>query len=189
MGLLTFASGSHNDMALNYWNSGQKQLEKRTAGDSFYVYQGKFVEERYTMANYGAMAPGDVSFHAGWTIHGGMPNIGEATREAIAVSWVPDQTKMLPAFDVVGAQMRTLSGEIRLQLGSHCSRSVRSLTAWFSCCCTAAKYSSDDKLTIGRLLTLKPGMEVPEKILPKVWSPPAIDASGSDGITDSKQDL
>lgn len=106
MGLLTFASGSHNDMALNYWNSGQKQLEKKTASGSFYVYQGKFVEERYTMANYGAMGPGDVSFHAGWTIHGGMPNVGKATREAIAVSWVPEQTKMLPAFDVVGAKIR-----------------------------------------------------------------------------------
>ena len=105
MGLLTFASGSHKDMALNYWNSGQKQLEQKTAGGSFYVYQGKFVEDRYTMANYGAMGPGDVSFHAGWTIHGGMPNVGEATREAIAVSWVPEQTKMLPAFDVVGATM------------------------------------------------------------------------------------
>ena len=113
-------------MALNYWNSGQKQLEKKTAGDSFYVYQGKFVEERYTMANYGAMAPGDVSFHAGWTIHGGMPNVGESTREAIAVSWVPDQTKMLPAFDVVGANMLlpTLPGEIRLHLGSQSLHSL-----------------------------------------------------------------
>ena len=43
-----------------------------------------------------------VSFHAGWTIHGGMPNVGDSTREALAISWVPEQTTMLPAFDVVG---------------------------------------------------------------------------------------
>ena len=106
------------------------------AGESFYVYDGKFVEGRFSMANYGAMSPGDVrtlrpltsnvtldgcswvpaclskvcgrclcaqvSFHAGWTIHGGMPNVGDSTREALAISWVPEQTTMLPAFDVVG---------------------------------------------------------------------------------------
>jgi ectoine hydroxylase-related dioxygenase (phytanoyl-CoA dioxygenase family) len=202
MGLLTFASGSHNDMALNYWNSGQKQLEKSTAGGSFYVYQGQFVEDRYTMANYGAMSPGDVSFHAGWTIHGaaatpahrhtrvnktrqvvaythtpradrttksffalrcparwvagGMPNVGDSTREAVAVSWVPDQTSMLPAFDVVG------------------------------------KYSSDDKLTMGRLLKLKPGMPVPDEMLPTVWSPaasPAAEEGGGRGTAARKQEL
>ena len=71
-----------------------------------------------------------VSFHAGWTIHGGMPNVGDSTREALAISWVPEQTTMLPAFDVVG------------------------------------KYSSDDKLTINKLLKLKPGMAVTDDILP-----------------------
>ena len=74
-------------------------------------------------------------FHAGWTIHGGMPNVGKDTREAVAVSWVPGQTKMLPAFDVVG------------------------------------QYSSDDKMTIQKLLTLQPGDEVPDEMLPTVWSP------------------
>ena len=34
MGLLTFASASHTDMSLNYWNSGQKQLEGKTKGPS-----------------------------------------------------------------------------------------------------------------------------------------------------------
>ena len=38
MGLLTFASGSHNDMALNYWNSGQKQLNKETKGAIFSLF-------------------------------------------------------------------------------------------------------------------------------------------------------
>lgn len=70
MGLLTFASGSHTDMALNYWNKGPSQLVKNDHGKTFSVYQGQFVEGRYTMVNYGAMSPGDVSFHAGWTIHG-----------------------------------------------------------------------------------------------------------------------
>ena len=59
-----------------------------------------------------------------------MPNVGDSTREALAISWVPEQTTMLPAFDVVG------------------------------------KYSSDDKLTINKLLKLKPGMAVTDDILP-----------------------
>ena len=33
-------------MALNYWNSGQKQLKQETKGRSFYVYDGQFVEDR-----------------------------------------------------------------------------------------------------------------------------------------------
>ena len=28
-------------------------------GGSFYVYDGQFVEDRFTMANYGAMSPGE----------------------------------------------------------------------------------------------------------------------------------
>ena len=88
-----------------------------------------------------------VSFHAGWTIHGGMPNVGDSTREALAISWVPEQTTMLPAFDVVG------------------------------------KYSSDDKLTINKLLKLKPGMAVTDDILPTVWRPKDM------GAADTKQDL
>ena len=85
------------------------------------------VRQRLTMVGRLCL---QVSFHAGWTIHGGMPNVGDSTREALAISWVPEQTTMLPAFDVVG------------------------------------KYSSDDKLTINKLLKLKPGMAVTDDILP-----------------------
>ena len=57
------------------------------------------VRQRLTMVGRLCL---QVSFHAGWTIHGGMPNVGDSTREALAISWVPEQTTMLPAFDVVG---------------------------------------------------------------------------------------
>lgn len=35
-----------------------------------------------------------------------------------------------------------------------------------------AKYTNDDGLTTSKLWTLKPGMEIPENILPTIWAPP-----------------
>lgn len=143
-GLLRFASGSHHDMSLSFWNQGQAAMDspskQATAFRPFSPFSPDAVEGRYDLADYGELGPGDVTFHHGWTIHGsdsprGRPTGTGATREALAISYVPASTRMLPAFDLFG------------------------------------RYTSDDKLTVRRLYGLEPGQQIPSSIMPRLWPP------------------
>ncbi|KAG0615216.1 hypothetical protein M758_5G024000 [Ceratodon purpureus] len=79
---LHFASGSHRDFALAYWqnNQGMANLESRG----------------YSIADYPCMALGDVSIHHGWTLHWApeQPGSGPA-RAAWTVSYFADGARIL----------------------------------------------------------------------------------------------
>lgn len=79
---LHFASGSHRDFALAYWqnNQGMANLESRG----------------YPVVDYPCMTLGDVSIHHGWTLHWapGQPGTGPA-RAAWTVSYFADGAKVL----------------------------------------------------------------------------------------------
>ncbi len=88
-GPLRFATGSHTDLALNFWNEGM-----RPSRYPFFAYS--MVEERYQIAQLKGVGPGDVSAHLGWTIHGAPPNRATSTRMAYAISFFPDGSRSLP---------------------------------------------------------------------------------------------
>jgi ectoine hydroxylase-related dioxygenase (phytanoyl-CoA dioxygenase family) len=79
---LLFVNGSHSDFALPFWNVDKdrgeyNRLEERYGGDD-------------GIEHYMPMNVGDVSAHAGWTLHsanGGIGNIG-SDRYALAVTYV-----------------------------------------------------------------------------------------------------
>lgn len=72
MGTLVFASGSHQ--------SGSSVLPG--------------TESNFDLASNHPMEPGDVSIHHGWTAHRSDPNVSTKTREAVAISYYPDGTKV-----------------------------------------------------------------------------------------------
>lgn len=79
---LLFVSGSHSDFALPFWNMDREggeynRLEQRYGG-------AKGIE------HYMPMAVGDVSAHAGWTLHSANAGIGNdgMDRYALAVTYV-----------------------------------------------------------------------------------------------------
>ena len=78
---LFFASGSHADFALPFWN--------RNDGDTGGEYDR--LDVRYgddSVENYMPMQIGDLSVHAGWTLHGANGGIGTGERYALAVTFV-----------------------------------------------------------------------------------------------------
>ena len=60
-GPLRFATGSHTDLSLNFWNEGMKPSKY-----PFFAYS--MIEERFPIAQLGAVGPGDVSAHLGWSV-------------------------------------------------------------------------------------------------------------------------
>lgn len=88
-GPLRFATGSHTDLSLNFWNEGMKPSKY-----PFFAYS--MVEERYAIAQLNRVGPGDVSAHLGWTIHGAPANRAATPRMAYAISFFPDGTRSLP---------------------------------------------------------------------------------------------
>jgi hypothetical protein len=52
---LQFASGSHRDFALPYWHQGLETFDLGSRG--------------YALEDAGGLALGDVTWHAGWTLH------------------------------------------------------------------------------------------------------------------------
>ena len=120
MGVLAFARGSHQDMNLNFWNDGNAMAhtdDAQAATGELGVYAAKHVKSRYHVDVWPRLKPGDVTFHGGWTLHasfkvrrhlcthaaqtcltvaGWLQNSAEKTREAVAVSYVPDSVRTLP---------------------------------------------------------------------------------------------
>ena len=60
-GPLRFATGSHTDLNLLFWNEGVRKSEH-----PFFAYS--MIEERFPIAQLGAVGPGDVSAHLGWSV-------------------------------------------------------------------------------------------------------------------------
>eukprot|EP00897_Mesotaenium_endlicherianum_P006358 jgi/Mesen1/5750/ME000292S04829 len=79
---LLFASGSHRDFAMAYWqsNEGMAHLEDRN----------------YALESYDTLALGDVTCHHGWTLHWAPPQPqGRPPRAAFTVSYFADGARVL----------------------------------------------------------------------------------------------
>ncbi|KAG5177390.1 hypothetical protein JKP88DRAFT_346961 [Tribonema minus] len=77
---LVFASRSHRDFALNYWQDPHAQED---------------LSERYDETPQLAMEPGDCSWHHGWVLHSANGNDTPETRVAFTVSYIADGARML----------------------------------------------------------------------------------------------
>lgn len=90
---LHFASTSHRDMANLFW-----------AESPLAPVQGS----RYKTAHYAPLAPGDVTWHHGWTLHAApAPAPGEGDRWALAFTYFADGARVLGR----AARKRRLHGE------------------------------------------------------------------------------
>ena len=72
-----FVSGSHNDLALNFWRS-RKQVAKMDLSNR---YKDR---ENHHMP----LSVGDITAHSGWVLHSADGNPGPKDRLALAVSYV-----------------------------------------------------------------------------------------------------
>lgn len=85
MGTMHFASGSHR--------SGY--LGDLPISDESEARFEQFIRERgYGRVPGAAMAPGDATFHYGWTLHGAPGNSSDRTREVMTIIWYPDGTRV-----------------------------------------------------------------------------------------------
>lgn len=86
MGTMTFASGSHRD----------GYLGKLEISDESEAHFQRYVQERdLSLASAGSMAAGDVTFHAGWTLHSAPPNTTSTLREAMTIIYYADGIRIL----------------------------------------------------------------------------------------------
>lgn len=139
MGALAFARGSHQDMSLSFWNDGKPMKKGDSLDEGAGVYNLHHITSRFHVDTWPRLNPGDVTFHAGWTMHASFSNTDEESkvREAATVSYVPDSVRTLPTqnYAPLYAADDYLNG-IRQKL-------------------YAAK--------------IAPGDSVPESILPRIW--------------------
>lgn len=79
---LHFASGSHRDFALPYWQSNEGMMNLQGRG--------------YPINTYSKLALGDLTFHHGWTLHWapGQP-LGGTHRAAWTISYFADGARIL----------------------------------------------------------------------------------------------
>lgn len=86
VGSMQFASGSHK----------RGYISKLVISDESHKTLAQYIEaEKFPLVSYGAMAAGDATFHAGWTLHSAPGNPTSNTREVMTVIYVADQTKVL----------------------------------------------------------------------------------------------
>jgi ectoine hydroxylase-related dioxygenase (phytanoyl-CoA dioxygenase family) len=85
MGPMTFASGSHK---LGY-------LGKLPISDESQAIFQTLIQDKGLSLEYGkAMVAGDVTFHAGWTLHGTPENTTSHTREAMTIIYFADGARV-----------------------------------------------------------------------------------------------
>ncbi|MDQ8736781.1 phytanoyl-CoA dioxygenase family protein [Paenibacillus sp. LHD-38] len=85
VGSMTFVSESH----LNGF------LSRELISDESHRTLKTYIEGKgLTQVNYGAMAAGDATFHAGWTLHSAPGNPTDVMREVITIIYYADGTKV-----------------------------------------------------------------------------------------------
>ncbi|MCU6709962.1 phytanoyl-CoA dioxygenase family protein [Paenibacillus sp. J5C_2022] len=85
VGTMTFAAGTHK---LGY-------VSRQEISDESHRTLGQFIEGKsIPQVNYGAMAAGDATFHAGWTIHSAPGNPTEYMRKVMTVIYVADGVRI-----------------------------------------------------------------------------------------------
>jgi len=87
MGPMTFASGSHElgsvgDLVIS--DESDEEIARLVA------------ERGLERVSCGALAPGDASFHSGWTLHSAPPNVTQRMREAMTIIYYADGTRVGP---------------------------------------------------------------------------------------------
>jgi ectoine hydroxylase-related dioxygenase (phytanoyl-CoA dioxygenase family) len=85
MGLVRFALGSHRLGALGDLPIGDESQR---------VLQALIEREGLTCTDHQHFAPGDASFHSGWTLHSAGPNRSERMREVMTVIYFADGTRV-----------------------------------------------------------------------------------------------
>lgn len=81
IGSMTFASGSHR---LGYLG------EFEISDESDAVFEALVAERSLPLTTHGALAPGDATFHAGWTLHCAPPNPTGRMRAVMTVIYFAD---------------------------------------------------------------------------------------------------
>ena len=81
MGSMTFGSGSHR-----YGSMGALAL----SDESERVFRAEVEARGIPLETHGAMALGDATFHAGWTLHSAPPNPTPHLRAVMTVIWFAD---------------------------------------------------------------------------------------------------
>ncbi len=85
MGSMRFASGSHRDGYLGDMPIGDDSEQRLAA----------YIESRgFAIAPAAKLAPGDATFHYGWTLHGAGANRTERAREVMTVIWFADGARV-----------------------------------------------------------------------------------------------
>ncbi|UVI30882.1 phytanoyl-CoA dioxygenase family protein [Paenibacillus spongiae] len=85
VGTMTFASGSYHKGFISKVEISDES--HRTLGE--YI-QGKNIPQ----VNYGAMAAGDATFHAGWTLHSAPGNPTDLARKVMTIIYYADGTRV-----------------------------------------------------------------------------------------------
>lgn len=81
VGSMTFASGSYK----------YGYISKLQISDESHKTLREYIEaKKMPMVNYGAMAAGDATFHAGWTLHSAPGNPTDRMREVMTVIYIAD---------------------------------------------------------------------------------------------------
>ncbi|MBD2871647.1 phytanoyl-CoA dioxygenase family protein [Paenibacillus arenilitoris] len=84
MGSMTFASGSHEAGYIN----------KLVISDESHRTLRQYIEAKgFGQTTYGAMAAGDATFHAGWTLHSAPGNPTDRMREVMTIIYYADGLK------------------------------------------------------------------------------------------------
>ncbi|MFC4597536.1 phytanoyl-CoA dioxygenase family protein [Cohnella hongkongensis] len=86
IGSMTFASGTHT----------KGYVSRLVISDESHSTLGQYIEAKgIPQVNYGAMAPGDATFHAGWTLHSAPGNPTEHMRKVMTVIYMADDAKVI----------------------------------------------------------------------------------------------
>jgi len=86
IGSMTFGSGSHRRGFLG---------EFYISEESDRVFEDMITREGIRRDSYGAMRPGDATWHAGWTLHSAAGNPTDAMREVMTVIYHADGARIL----------------------------------------------------------------------------------------------
>jgi ectoine hydroxylase-related dioxygenase (phytanoyl-CoA dioxygenase family) len=85
MGTMTFVSGTHR---LGF-------VSREAISDESHRTLGEFIRaKQFPQVNYGAMAAGDATFHAGWTIHSAPSNPTDRMRKVMTIIYIADGTRV-----------------------------------------------------------------------------------------------